>query len=277
MKNAVKIFGFTILVAAFYSYVGQMVPQTVTYPPEDTEIASDMSTSDLVDVGSQIVAGKGTCLGCHTVSGETGGRFPDLANIGAVAGQRREGMSEVEYLAESLYEPNVHVVEGFLPGMPPVAEPPIDLSDQEVLAVIAYLQSLGGEPTVTLDTELRWQSEENAGGSEAPAPAGGTAQQAQAAQDLSGEELFTTYACNTCHSVSEPTQMIGPSLYDVGSRLSKDDIYQSILEPDAVVTEGFPQGVMSAQLNATGFYDRITTSQLMELVDYLSQQTGEGS
>ena len=76
MMNAVKIFVFTILVVAFYSYVGQMVPQKVTYPPEETELGADMTTEELVAVGEEIAAGKGTCITCHTTSGETGGAFP---------------------------------------------------------------------------------------------------------------------------------------------------------------------------------------------------------
>lgn len=274
MTTALKIFGFTILVAAFYSYVGQMVPQTVTYPPEETELGASMTTEELVEAGQDVVEGRGTCLACHTFSGETGGRFPDLAGIGAVAGERREGMSDVEYLAESLYEPNTFVVEGFLPGMPPVHQPPVSLSDQEILAVIAYLQSLGGEPTVTLETELAWQTEDNSGGSEAAAQA--PASQGPA-QQLTGEEIYQAYACGTCHSITEPTPMIGPSLVDVGSRLSTDEIYESILDPDAEVAEGFAPGLMPAQLNATGFYDNLSAAQLRTLVEYLAQQTGGGS
>jgi len=32
MKNTLKIFGFTIMVLLFYSYVGHTVPQKITYP-----------------------------------------------------------------------------------------------------------------------------------------------------------------------------------------------------------------------------------------------------
>ena len=38
--------------------------------------------------------------------------------------------------------------------MQPMNEPPISLSDDEIKAVIAWLQNLGGTPSVTLDTEL---------------------------------------------------------------------------------------------------------------------------
>lgn len=272
MMNAIKICVFTVLVAAFYSYVSQMVPQTVTYPPEDTELGADMTTEDLVAAGEEIASGKGTCLTCHTVSGETGGRFPDLANIGLVAAERKEGFSDVEYLAESLYEPNEYIVEGFLPGMTPISDPPIDLNDQEILAVIAYLQSLGGAATVTLDTELRWQSEENAAGASTASQAGAFA--APSSENLSGEELFTMYACGTCHSLTDATPLLGPSLYNVGNELSTAEIYEAIMDPDAVVSEEFVAGLMTAQLSAVGFYDKISSGQLKTLVDYLASQKG---
>ena len=278
--NALKIFGFTIIVAAFYSYVGQMVPQRETYPPEDAEMSSEMTTEELVVAGEELVSGKGTCLACHTMSGESGGRFPDLANVGAEASERRDGVDEVEYLAESLYEPNVFVVDGFLPGMPAIDQPPIDLNDQEILAVIAYLQSLGGTPSVTLETELRWQSEDLAdtGSSAAEAVADGQSQDGSSADmgsaDLSGEELFQTHLCGTCHSIEDSTPMIGPSLVDVGTRLSKAQIYEAIMDPDATVAEGYQAGMMTAQLNATGFYAKISSSNLRSLVDFLASREG---
>jgi hypothetical protein len=40
--------------------------------------------------------------------------------------------------------------------MPPVNQPPIGLTDQEILAVIAALQTLGGTPTVTMQTTHRY-------------------------------------------------------------------------------------------------------------------------
>jgi hypothetical protein len=65
-------------------------------------------------------------------------------------------MSDVEYLAQSMYEPTAFVVQGFPPAMPPVNQPPIALNDQEILCVIAALQALGGTPTVTLKTTHKY-------------------------------------------------------------------------------------------------------------------------
>lgn len=281
MKGALKIIGFTVLVVAFYSYVGQMVPQQRAYPPETTELSADMTTEEMVSVGEKIMAGKGTCLTCHGMEGEEGGRFPDLANIGAVAAERREGYSDIEYLAESLYDPNAYVVEGYNPAMPKVAEPPIDLTDQEVKAVIAYLQSLGGTPTITMDTQLAYESEEGASGTAtgATAAAGGATTSAEQGSDpgasVGGEALYTKYLCNTCHSIDSPQRMVGPSLHDVGSRMTRAEIYESIMEPDATVREGFPAGTMRTTLEGVGFYQNVTAQELQTMVDFLASQTGE--
>lgn len=267
MTTALKIFAFTILVAAFYSYVGQMVPQKETYPPEDAEIGANMTTAELVTVGEEIVAGKGTCLTCHTM-GETGSlRFPDLAGIGARASTARDGQSDVEYLAESLYEPNAFIVEGFVGGMPAVSRPPINLTDPEILAVIAYLQSLGGTPTVTPATELRWQGQ-------TPAPTQTTAAAGPATDPRSGEELFGAYLCGTCHNIDKPDRLVGPSLFDIGSRLTVAELYEAVLDPDATVAEGYPGGIMGVTLSGVNFPGALSAAELKNLVDYLAAQKG---
>jgi mono/diheme cytochrome c family protein len=136
--------------------VGQLVPQKEVLPPEETVMRADMTTDEMVTIGRQIMEGKGLCTTCHTI-GQTGAlRFPDLDGIGARAAERIPGLSDVEYLAQSLYEPDIYIVEGFNPGMPVINKPPIGLTDQEILSVIAYLQSLGGTPNVTLQTSHRY-------------------------------------------------------------------------------------------------------------------------
>jgi mono/diheme cytochrome c family protein len=273
VKTTLKIFAFSVVVIAFYSYVGQMVPQKVTYPPEDIEISADLTTDEMVALGSEIVSGKGTCLGCHTIGSTASAsslRFPDLANVGARAGSRVEGESDVEYLAHSLYDPNSYVVEGFLAGMPPTNRPPISLNDNEILTVIAYLQSLGGTPTVTMQTVVPGAGQTPAPAT-SPAPAVGAT---EAAPPMDGPTLYSTYLCGTCHSLDSPTPLVGPSLFDVGRRLSKAQIYESIMEPDLTVAEGFSAGVMGATLGAVGFYDKITTAELKVLVDFLASHQG---
>jgi mono/diheme cytochrome c family protein len=166
IPHTIRIGALVIATTAFYGYVGQMVPQKEVQPPQETALGGDMTTADLVKVGRGIMEGKGICLTCHTIGKSGALRFPDLGGIGAQAKNRVPGLSDVEYLAQSLYEPTAFVVPGFPPAMPPVNQPPIGLTDQEILAVIAALQTLGGTPTVTLQTKHRYTS-----GAAAPAGA----------------------------------------------------------------------------------------------------------
>jgi len=150
----------------FYTVVGQLVPQKEVQPPKETELKKEMTADELVKAGKDIMEGKGLCTTCHTFGKSGALRFPDLAGIGARAATRRPGHSDVAYLAESIYDPNVFIVPGFNPGMPVINKPPIGLSDQEILAVIAYLQAQGGKVTVTLQSKV-WPLEATAADAQA--------------------------------------------------------------------------------------------------------------
>ncbi|MBI2185706.1 MAG: cytochrome c [Acidobacteria bacterium] len=174
-----RIGALVLATTSFYAYVGQMVPQNeVQPPPTEIVIPADLTTDQMVTVGRQIMETKGLCFTCHTV-GRTGAlRFPDLAGVAGRAAERVPGLTDVEYFAQTMYEPDAFVVPGFNPGMPTINRPPIGLTDQEILVVIAYLQSLGGTPTVTLQTSHRYYTPPAAPGAAPPpgaAPAPGAA------------------------------------------------------------------------------------------------------
>ena len=171
IPHTARIGVLVVATTAFYGYVGQMVPQSEVQPPEEIAISTDLTTPEMVEIGREIAEGKGQCRTCHTI-GQTGAlRFPDLAGVAARAAGRVPGLSDVEYFAQSMYEPDAFVVPGFNPGMPTINRPPIGLTDQEILCVMAYLQSLGGTPSVTLQTSHRYYTATAAPGG-APAPAG---------------------------------------------------------------------------------------------------------
>ncbi len=155
----------------FYTYVGQLVPQKEVLPPQETVIRSDLTTADMVTVGRQMMEGKGLCTTCHTIGKSGALRFPDLDGVAARAATRVPGLNDVEYFAQSLYAPDAFIVAGFNPGMPVINKPPIGLTDQEILCVIAYLQTLGGTATVTLQTSHRYYTAPNATPNAPPAPA----------------------------------------------------------------------------------------------------------
>ena len=176
VPHTVRIGVLVLATTAFYGYVGQMVPQKEVQPPQEIAIRSDLTTEDMVKVGGEIMAGKGLCFTCHTVGKSGALRFPDLAGVAARAKTRVPGLSDVEYFAQSMYEPDHFIVPGFNPGMPVINKPPIGLSDQEILCVIAHLQTLGGTATVTLQTTHHYYAGPGAppGGAPAtpPPPAG---------------------------------------------------------------------------------------------------------
>jgi len=195
IPHIVRIGALVLATTGFYAYVGQMVPQKEVQPPQETAIKSDLTTADMVKVGREVMEGKGFCLTCHTI-GKTGAlRFPDLAGVDARAKTRVPGLSDIEYFAQSMYEPTAFVVPGFPPAMPPINKPPIGLNDQEILCVIAYLQTLGGTPTVTLQTKHKYNSGAAAPGATpapaegAPAPGAAPAAPPEAAPPTKGAQL----------------------------------------------------------------------------------------
>lgn len=155
---------------AFYAYVGQLVPQNEVQPPQETVLRADLTTADMVTTGRQIMDSKGLCFTCHTIGRSGALRFPDLAGVAGRVPERAPGVTDIEYFAQALYEPDSFIVPGFNPGMPTINRPPIGLTDQEILCVIAYLQSLGGTPTVTMQTGHKYYTPAGA----APAAPGAT-------------------------------------------------------------------------------------------------------
>ena len=171
-----RIGALVLATTGFYAYVGSMVPQNeVQPPPTSIVIPADLTTDQMVMVGREVMDIKGLCFTCHTIGRSGALRFPDLAGVGERAQTRVPGLSDVEYFAQSLYEPEAFIVPGFNPGMPVINRPPIGLTDQEILCVIAYLQSLGGTPTVTLQTSHRYYTPPAAPGAASP-PAAPSAQ-----------------------------------------------------------------------------------------------------
>src|SRR5215467_11419 len=271
MRTFLKVFAFNIVVIAFFLYVGNSIPQLRQDPPKELVLAADAPAEDFVKAGQDIFYGKGTCALCHEI-GQKGERCPDLAGVGAraetrVKEERYKGKatSGAEYIVESVMEPTAYVVEGYQPVMPPVGR---QLNDLEIVAVVSFLQSQGGEVTVNGQSRFpKWRGE---GGETAPAPVTAAA----APSGASGQELVQQWGCVTCHNFDKPDKLIGPSLWDIGARKDANYIRESILEPDAYVVEGFPAGLMKGTLDGNGFYQQASVQDLNALVSYLTSLKG---
>lgn len=277
----VKILGLTVGATLFYTWVGQLVPQKEVQPPEVVEMSQDMSTDQLVEIGQEIFDGKGICATCHTIGSSGALRFPDLAGIATRAADEVPGMGQVEYLAQSLYEPNAYIVPGFAPSMPAMDEPPIGLSDDEIRAVIAYLQTLGGEATMTMATALPYAEGAEAtsdvdppGAGDAP-PAADPAEGAGAvvepadriaaaltdeeieAVGAGGPDLFARYGCDDCHA-TEP----GGELTLAGTGGSAQQLFVEIVEHEPPL-----DGTVA---------ERMTLEEVRALARYLASLGGGG-
>jgi len=276
MRTFLKVFAFNILIIAFFLYVGNSIPQLRQDPPKELVLAADASTEDFVRAGQDIFYGKGTCALCHEI-GKKGERCPDLAGVGERADTRikeerykGKAANGAEYIVESVMEPTAYVVEGYQPSMPPVGR---QLNDLELVAVVSFLQSQGGEVTVNGQSHFpKWRGE---GGGAAPAAAGpAPAMAAAAPSGASGQELVQQWGCIACHKFDGPEKLVGPSLWDIGARKDANYIRESILQPDAVVVEGFPAGLMKGTLDGSGFYQKAPLQDFNAIVDYLTSLKG---
>ena len=257
MTNSLKVAGFIVLIIVLIAGFASLIPQLESPAPEELEITGQLAGAELAAVGEEIFNSAGAgCLACHGLD-EEGLRAPKLAGIGGAAGERVAGSSAEDYLLESLVDPCAYVVSGYDCIMPQTLEQ--TLGTAKITALIAFLQSQGGEVTVTLSAEAL-----EAGEAEAGTGIAGT----------TPEEVFVNAGCVACHTLPAVGSIgqVGPDLSDVGSRLSADEIRQSILLPDAVLTENCPTGPCLPGLMPKAFGDQLSAAQLELLVVFLSSQ-----
>ena len=78
-------------------------------------------------------------------------------------------------------------------------------------------------------------------------------------------------ACNRCHAWDGEGGGVGPDLFEVGKRLPREQILQSILEPNAVIAASWP-APFSAMPSLRPF---LSDKQLRDLVTFLAQTSSE--
>lgn len=121
------------------SYEDTVAPSFIeAIAPEDAGDDGEAGAAGDPAAGAEVYVSLG-CGGCHAVEGETVMVGPSLAGLAERAGEMVEGLSAEEYVAQSIVEPDAHVVEGFNPGIMP---PYTDLSEADLAHLIAYLMSL---------------------------------------------------------------------------------------------------------------------------------------
>ncbi|WP_299554076.1 c-type cytochrome [Seonamhaeicola sp.] len=80
-----------------------------------------------------------------------------------------------------------------------------------------------------------------------------------------GKSLFKQRACATCHSINGSEEMLGPDLLGIGNLLTKDQIIESIVDPDKNIKTGFDQMRIDTK-DGTSYFGRMYTSNTEEVV-----------
>src|SRR5262245_18913630 len=153
----IRVVGFVSIVLGLFTLVSLSIPQMASLPPveEKFDIATVKTPTDLATIGQKVFFSKGQCALCHTIGPSESARCPDLKGIGAKLSR--------EFLYESLTQPQAYIyqdyrVEGmakeYPATMPYINKNPIGLSKNEILAVIAFLQQMSGEPISVAVSEL---------------------------------------------------------------------------------------------------------------------------
>jgi cytochrome c2 len=259
--NTLKVSAFIVIVVGVIASFASLIPQVESPAPVVLEISGTLSGPELAELGESVFrSAEAGCLACHNL-GREGLRGPDLAGVGSRAAERVPGQSAEEYLRTTLTEPCAYVVEGFDCIMPQTLLQ--TLGTAKITALIAFLQSQGGEITVRLTEGEEEKSSE--GGSQKVGIAGTTSQ-----------EIMTGAACIACHKLDAIGAMgvVGPDLSQVGGRLTPAEIRASILTPDAVIAENCPGAPCVAGIMPKTFGDQLSAAQLETLVGFLSSLGG---
>lgn len=80
-----------------------------------------------------------------------------------------------------------------------------------------------------------------------------------------GKTLFAQQGCIACHSLSRNEAMKGPFMGQIGSIMTRDQIAESILKPNASISQGFATVFVTAKGNRsyTGFVTEESASRLV--------------
>lgn len=274
--SLVRVLGFGLAVLLGFALYSNSLPQLRSNPPSNQSAApvGELDTAGMIAWGEKLFIGKGACTLCHN----SFGRAPDLLKLdlgtalpkriaearykGAAAGKK--GAEAIDlYLRESLLKPSAFVVAGFgkkgsgdkVSPMRPVDKPPAGFNENEVNAVIAFLQSRAG-------VEVTVKFAKPGAGKTVKEDGDGNGDEAKPAK--TAEAAIDKFACSGCHDLFESEADAGPKLNGVGKRLGRAGIRAAILTPDAVIAKGFEPGQMPKD-----YAGKMRVSELKLIVDYL--------
>jgi nitric oxide reductase subunit C len=264
-KKHAATFFFTVTGLFTAVFVGLTLHSHTRFP--------DLTNADRIT--DEVLAGKdvwhhNNCVNCHTLMGEGAYFAPDLTRITQHRGEA--------YLASFMEDPGRFYSEEVHGRVMPV----LDLSADEIRAVIAFLDWIAGidnfdwppRPILVTGGAMAY-------GSDRDRPAASADPVAQ------GEALFhaSPPACFTCHSTAPGVVLAGPSvarmarraaevveseMYTGGATTGEEYVRESIVDPHAHVAEG-PDffAVSGRSIMPDNYSETLSAEQIEQLVDYL--------
>ncbi|MCS7061934.1 MAG: c-type cytochrome [Anaerolineae bacterium] len=94
----------------------------------------------------------------------------------------------------------------------------------------------------------------------------------------SGAKLFASIGCNACHSVQKDQRLVGPSFYGLWTRSANNSaglsakayLYQSIVQPNAVIVEGYQPNLMPPNYATV-----LSVQQMADILAYIERDHAE--
>jgi len=150
------------------------------------------------------------CYACHKVQDISNGKLgPELSDVGL--------KWSFDYLRESLVDPKASSIESNMPKM--------ELTEDEVKALVIYLKSLTGEnlmggPVGHFVSNKEWRSRKP---------------EEVEVSVASGRKVFEQKACVACHMVNGEGGKIGPDLSVYGLQRTKEWMIRHHVDPRSLV------------------------------------------
>ncbi len=168
-----------------------------------------LDETPLLRKGAELFMAK-ACYGCHKVDGVSKGKLgPELSDVGS--------KWSIDYLRESMKDPKASNIESLMPKM--------DLSENDVKALVIYLKSLTGEnlvggPVGHFIDRKKW--------------IGQKPEEVEVSID-SGRKVFEKKACIACHMINGDGGQVGPDLSVYGLQRTGEWMIQHHIDPRRLV------------------------------------------
>lgn len=102
-----------------------------------TQQGDSVAGEQLYNLNIEGVRENHACSDCHSLDGIIEAYAPSFMGISTRAAERVEGMTEEEYLRQSILDPQAHVVDDFSISMPPIYK--YFLTEEQIDDLIAFL------------------------------------------------------------------------------------------------------------------------------------------